>query len=158
MATIARVAQRPTGLKGLARARRAGLVERSSISLSRDAEEALYRIVDVLSEGELRSSPEGASAYYGSTMLTFDLRALERSWRRPLDEKARAKLAHAVEGSVRMRLRAMRIAFADARRRIPDRPLGTPIADTRVRLVGDCLHIDIDVEVPLGAMSRRGRR
>ncbi|MFW5921439.1 MAG: hypothetical protein ACOCUS_06325, partial [Polyangiales bacterium] len=88
----------------------------------------------------------------------FDLVALGERWRGPLDEAARARLLRAVQGSVRVRLRAMRLACAEVARRLPDRPLGTAQVETRARIVGDKLHVDVDLEVPIGVSSRTGQR
>lgn len=147
------------GPKGLAKARRGATVDvRSHVALSREAEEVLFRRPEVLSEGSVRESPEGGRSWFGSTMITFDLAALEAHWRGPLDDAARTRLLEAVQGSVRVRLRAMRLACAEVARRLPDRPLGTAQVETRARLVGDTLHVDVDLEVPIGVSSRQGQR
>lgn len=100
------------------------------------AEEELFYVADVLSEGRV----SGAS-FFGSTLVTIDL--------------ARLGLAHeadrvlgAVERSVRVRLRAMRLAQADAARRLPDRRFGTATVQTRIRLEGARLLLDVDLELP----------
>ena len=100
-----------------------------------------------MSEGDVREAPEGDS-YYGSTMFSIDLMELQRQWRGPLDRDA---LRNAVEGSVRVRLRLMRLAVADAKQRVPERIWGTSISETRVYLKGDALQMDVDVEAPLDA-------
>lgn len=103
------------------------------------------RLISRLSEGSVRSDPAGDS-YFGSTMFSVDLRALESAWRGTLDREA---LRRAVEGSVRMRIRLMRLSAADAKQRVPDRIWGMTTSETRVALQGDSLHIDVDVEAPL---------
>lgn len=103
------------------------------------------RLISRLSEGSVRSEPTGDS-YFGSTMFSVDLLALEGAWRGALDREA---LRTAVEGSVRMRLRLMRLSAADAKQRVPDRIWGMTTSETRVALQGDSLHIDVDVEAPL---------
>ena len=128
---------------GLAKARR-GAFLRSGV-LSREAEVLLMRLVSRLSEGSVRSDPSGDS-YYGSTMFSVDLQILAASWRGTLDREA---LRNAVEGSVRMRIRLMRLSAADAKQRVPDRIWGMTTSETRVALQGDSLHIDVDVEAPL---------
>lgn len=146
-------------MKGLARARRgARLIVREHVSLSREAEEALFRVAEVLSEGDLRDGGRGERAWYGSTMISFDLERLAAEWRGVLDDATRARVMRAVEGSVRMRLRAMRIAHREVARRVPDRSLGTASVEIRVRLAGAWLHVDVDLEVPVGVSSRRSRR
>lgn len=140
-------------MKGLVRALRIRTMrEERRTSLSREAEEALFRVAEVLSEGSARES-EGA--WFGSTMITFDLDRLAGDWRRPLDEDERARLRDLVEGSVRVRIRAMRLACEEVARRLPDRRLGTAQIETRVHLRGGKLHLDVDLEVPLGVSSGR---
>ncbi len=146
-------------MKGLARARRgARLIVREHVSLSREAEEALFRVAEVLSEGGLRDGARGERAWYGSTMISFDLDRLASEWRGPLDEVTRQRLLRAVEGSVRVRIRAMRLAHHEVVRRNPDGTLGTASVEIRARLAGAWLHVDVDLEVPLGVSSRRSGR
>ena len=141
-------------LKPLARALRApATVSRHGLSLSRAMEESLFRSADVLSEGGRRGGAEGNESYFGSTMISMDLSRMHEHWRGEFDDRARAQLADAVDGSVRMRLRAMRLACAEAARRVPDRALGTAQVEIRVRIAGEQLHMDIDLEVPLGVSS-----
>jgi hypothetical protein len=54
-------------------------------------------------------------------------------------------------------LRAMRLARAEAARRVPERVLGTAYVETRVWLTDRHLHIDVDLEVPLGVSSASGQ-
>jgi hypothetical protein len=151
------VSERRT-IKGPVRARPGPtIVERRSESLSREAEEQLFRAAEVLSEGGVRDSGESAS-WFGSTMITFDLAKVAASLRGPIDDAGRARLARIVEGSVRVRLRATRMARHEVARRLPDRVLGTAQVETRVRIVGDKLHVDIDLEVPLRVSSRARKR
>lgn len=141
---------------GLAKATRGGTVrERAgSRALSREAEELIFRLAEILSEGSIRETADGAT-YFGSCMLTVELGRLEEGWRGPLDPDGREALRLAVEGSVRVKLRAMRIACAEAAHRVPDRAFGTASVETRVMIRDAQLHIDVDVEVPLSD-SRRG--
>lgn len=141
-------------IKGLARARRdAFVVTRPIEYLSRGAEEALFQYATVLSEGHERSAPTGERRYFGSTMITFDLVQLARHWRGPLGSAERRDLLRLVAGSVRVRLRATRIACAEVARRVTDRPLGSSLVETSVRLSGDSLQMDVDLEVPVGLFS-----
>ena len=145
-------------LKPLAKATRGQvLVGRKGQAVSRAFEEELFRRADILSEGGSRSAP-GGDTYFGSTMISFDLDRVTKQWRGDFDESARRQLADAVDGSVRMRLRAMRLACAEAARREPSRVLGTALTEIRVRLSGNQLHIDVDLEVPLGVSSRTRKR
>jgi hypothetical protein len=153
--TVARERDQKHRPKGLAKARRgAALRVRRGEALTREAEERLFHRAEVISEGSVRES-RGIVSYFGSTMITCDLDDLRAAWRGPLDHDARERLARAVAGSVRVRLRIMRLAYAEVARRIPDRPLGTAQVETRVRLEGDRLLLDVDVEVPIGVSSRR---
>lgn len=144
---------------GLAKARRGAYVRhrRNGGALSRQAEEDLFAYSDVMSEGCVRHGPEG-DTYFGSTMFTVDLDRLARGWRGPLGDLERERLRRTVEGSVRVKLRAMRIACAEAAHRLPDRIFGTAAVETSVRLRGGQLHIDVDLEVPLGATNLRESR
>jgi hypothetical protein len=145
-------------IKGLARALRPAHIRRGHArSLSRFSEHALFESAEVLSEGGLRSQGESARSYYGSTMITFDLDDFARRFRGPLDAAGRQELCQLVEGSVRVRLLAARIACAEVARRVTERPLGTAIVETRVKLAGHTLQMDIDLEVPVGVSSRTRR-
>ena len=146
-------------LKPLARALRGQiLVRRDRCYVSRALEEELFRLADVLSEGSCRGSGRGHDSYFGSTMISMDLSRIRERWRGDFDDEARQQLAETVDGSVRMRLRAMRLACAEASRRVPDRALGTALVEIRVRLNGDHLHMDVDLEVPLGVSSGSRQR
>ena len=86
-------------------------------------------------------------------MISIDLDRLRPLFRGGLDGLARKRLARAIDGSVRVRLRAMRLARAEAARRVQDRSLGTVQVETRVRLTESHLHIDVDLEVLLSVSS-----
>jgi len=132
-------------------------VRRGSICLSRTLEEELFRSAEVLSEGGCRASSGQRDSYFGSTMISVDLERLRPLFRGGLDERARQQLAEAVDGSVRVRLRAMRLARAEAARRVQDRSVGTVYVETRVRLTEHQLHIDVDLEVALSVSSGSGQ-
>jgi hypothetical protein len=126
--------------------------ERRARALDRHTEELLFRHADVLTEGQSRDG-----VWFGSTMIAFDLDAVEADLRAPLDAAARAELAALVSGSVRVRIRVMRMACAEVARRNPDTKLGTAQMETRVKLEGRKLHLDVDLEVPFGVSSARSR-
>ena len=128
---------------GLSKARRGAALRGGA--LTREGEELLFALADRMSEGEVRDSEDGRS-YFGSTMLTLLATDLEPHWRGPFDLGI---VQSSIDGSVRIRLRAMRIACADAAHRAPSESFGTAIVETRISVVGDRLHIDVDVEVPL---------
>lgn len=124
---------------------------REGFALGPRAEEELFRFAEVLSEGRL----EGG-AFFGSTLVTIDLEKVAPELRGAEGERAREQLLAAVHGSVRVRLRAMRVACADVARRHPDRRLGTATIETRFRLDGSRLLVDVDLEMPVGVSSRAG--
>lgn len=141
-----------TKLKPLAKAsRHAVLKRRTAVQITRALEEALFREADVLSEGSLRAAGPGQATYFGSTMIRVQLSAL-LARARPFGD--RAALAVAIEGSVRIRLRAMRLARAEAARRMHRSVLGTALCEIRVSATADQLHIDVDLEVPVRVSSR----
>jgi len=115
------------------------------------AEEELFRLAEVLTEGRL----EGG-AFFGSTLITIDLERVAPQLRGEDGARERERLLAVASGSVRVRLRAMRLACADVGRRYPDRRLGTATTETRFRLDGTKLFVDVDLEVPVGVSSRLG--
>jgi hypothetical protein len=149
----------PSRLKPLARAQTgvALIVRPSTPVLSRGFEEELFRSAEILSEGGCRSATEGpGESYFGSSMISVDLDRLRPWFRGGLDAPTLDRLAQAVDGSVRVRLRAMRLARAEAVRRVPNRLLGTAHVETRIRLSGRQLHIDVDLEASLSVLSGSG--
>jgi len=127
---------------GLARARRASALHGpSGIAISREAEEILFAHAELLTEARI-----DAAGYAGSTMITIDL-AEAGKLVRGLDSHAeRERFVSIARGSVRLRLRAMRFACAEAARRVPERALGTFGVDTTMRLEGHLLLVDVDVD------------
>lgn len=107
------------------------------------AEEELFRVAEVLSEGRV-----AGTSFFGSTLVTIDLARLGVTE----EERARELLA-AAERSVRVRLRAMRLAQSDALRRMPDHAVGTAIVSTSIRLEGLRLLLDVDLELPFALSS-----
>jgi hypothetical protein len=98
-----------------------------------------------MTEGALRTDSHGAS-FFGTTIITFDV-ADARKWLRGLDgDDGPALLLALVEGSVRVRMRAMRLACAEAARRVPGHDLGTARVEIRVRREDDKMHVDVDLE------------
>jgi hypothetical protein len=88
-------------------------------------------------------------------MFSVDLMAVARLLGAPPSARAFAELHLAVEGSMRVRLRLMRWARAEAARRVPSHMLEMATTETRVRLDENELHIDVDLEVPLEVLSER---
>jgi hypothetical protein len=142
-------------LKPLAKIRRRPqLVRHSHVVLSRALEQALFDHADVLSEGGLRVVG-GHATYFGSTMISIAFARIEND-ARP-SKAAREEFVRVIEGSVRVRLRAMRLARAEAARRVQSGALGTVVCELRVREDGKQLHIDVDLEVEVRVSSRANR-
>lgn len=108
--------------------------------LSREVEELLFAHATVLTEA--RVDDDG---YAGSTMFTVDVEALAPHVRHPGVAPLASELLTLAESSVRVRLRAMRFACAEAARRVPERSLSTCSTETRMRLHDQQLLIDVDV-------------
>lgn len=147
-----------TRLKGgpLRAGRGARLAVRKGRALTAAAVERLFEVGEVLSEGEVRP---GDGVYFGSTMWTVDLARLAVGWRGELaDDRSQDELLRAVEGSVRVRLRLLRLARVEVLRRLPRDAPGTMVAETRFRIHRGKLHADVDVEVPLAAAAQGRQR
>jgi hypothetical protein len=145
-------------LKPIAKARRNALRSRGGgWQISRALEEAIFRHADVLSEGGARVAPTGHSTYFGSTMISVELSKLAAHGSGLTGAALLGPLQDAIDGSVRVRLRAMRLARAEAARRVHRRTLGTLLCEIVVRIHGKHLHIDVDLEVPLRVSSRTSR-
>lgn len=131
---------------GLAKARRGTLTRsRGGEALTREAEELLFALADRMTEGDLCRSGDDES-WFGTTMFTVPLVELERELRGTLELDA---LVSVVQGSVRVRLRAMRLACADVAHRHPDRAFGRAEVETQARVVDGNLQIDVDLRWPL---------
>ncbi len=143
----------PRSLRGLAKATRLGAIrERRIHVLTRSAEECLFANATVLSEGQLREVGAG-HRYDGCTMITFDLCPLADEWRGVFDERAHEAVLRLVEGSVRVRIRTLRIARREAARRLAGHSLGTVAAETHLRLEGSTLLLDVDLEAEVRVSS-----
>lgn len=153
MATVA-----ASRLKPLVKSsRRQFLSQRKHVVLTRSLEEALFRHADVISEGSTRVMKDSRTTYFGSTMIAVPFERLARESSQPLIGPYRAELVYIIEGSIRVRLRAMRLARAEAGRRVNDALLGTALCDLRVLDAGKLLRIDVDLEVELRVSSRANR-
>lgn len=140
----------PTLLKPPVRVRPGALLRpREGVALGPRAEEELFRVAEVLTEGRLDQG-----AFFGSALITIDLEKVAPQLRGEGGEAERRRVFDAASGSVRVRLRAMRLALADVARRHPDKPFGTATTETRFRLEGALLLLDVDLEVPVDLSSR----
>ena len=144
-------ADRLAAMKPLVRVRPAALMRRrDGWALGARAEEELFRVAEVLTEGR-----EADGAFFGSTLVSVDLsRALPGI--DLADAAVRERVVRAITGSVRVRLRVMRMAETDMGRRFPGRTIGTARTETRFRVEGTRLFADVDLEAPLGAPSGVG--
>lgn len=145
-------------LKPPARAHRALALRRrgEQAVLTTQAIDALFRTASVLAEGELGGEPD-APRWYGSILVTFDLARLVASCRGLEEPSALECFVSAVEGSVRVRIQAHRVARGALLERHPDRDVGTVHLESRFRREGDLLLLDIDLEAPIGVASRSRR-
>jgi hypothetical protein len=145
-------------LKPLAKAARHALFAQNDLWLiSRALEEAIFHFADVLSEGGSRVAAGGQTTYFGSTMLSIDLGRLAVYGPGLRGDALHRALVQAVDGSVRVRLRAMRLGRAEAARRVHRRALDTALCEVRVSVSGKSLHIDVDLEAPVRVSSRASR-
>ena len=123
--------------------------------LADEAIEELFRTAEVLTEGSL--SADAQPTWYGSIMITFRLDALAARGRGLEGAPQMDALVDAITGSVRVRVRAHRIACAQVYARYPDRDVGTANVESRFRREGDRLLLDVDLEAPVAlATTRRG--
>jgi hypothetical protein len=136
----------------MVRVRPAALMrERSGWALGSRAEEELFRSAEVFSEG--RASGD---VFYGSTLVSIDLARALAGMDLAADPALLARVVDAIAGSVRVRIRAMRLAEEDLARRFPDRMVGTARTETRFRTEGTMLLVDVDLEASIGAASGTG--
>lgn len=140
----------PTRLKPLARATRLRPVQRRiHYNLSRAFEESAFRSAQVLSEGYCRPGENSEWTYSGSTMITVPLAGLGPGVAAEISALPEGVFEHVLDGSVRMRLRAMRLAMAEATRRCVQGQLGVARVESLIRLDADALYIDVDIEAPV---------
>ncbi len=148
----------PPPLKPPARAGlpRALLRRGERMVLSATAIEELFRSAEVLAEGRLSGDP-AREVWYGSILITFQLDRLSERCR-GLDDPAQLDaLVDAITGSVRVRIRAHRMACGEVYARYPDRQVGTASVESRFRREGWRLLLDVDLEAPVGVASSHRR-
>lgn len=144
----------PRPLKPPARAGRVrALRSEARTALTTQAIEALFGGAQVLAEGGLDG--DEAARWYGSIMITFDLDRLAERCRGIDEPQELERVVDAISTSVRVRIRAHRLACAEVYRRFPDRRVGTAQIESAFRRDGNLLLLDIDLEVPVGESSRR---
>jgi hypothetical protein len=132
--------------KPMARADRVTLFEREIRErLSLAAVDILFERAKVLSEGSRAQSPSARARYFGSTMLTLDVAALDDVVRDAVDVRAAARVAELVSGDARVTRRVQRIAEKEAAR-LAGGAVQLRVTDVRVRAQGTLVYLDVDVE------------
>ncbi|HTA19187.1 MAG TPA: hypothetical protein VK989_07825 [Polyangia bacterium] len=129
----------------MARATRIGLFEREVRERpARAALDLLFARAEVISEGQ-RSQRGGRDAYFGSTMLTFDLPALAVVIRDACDAATAVRLATLLEADPQVGKRIQELARREATRvaGAAPREVSTHVA---MRAQGAKVFIDVDVE------------
>jgi hypothetical protein len=129
----------------MARATRIGLFEREVRERpARAALDLLFARAEVISEGQ-RSQRGGRDAYFGSTMLTFDLPALSVVIRDACDAATAVRLAALLEADASVGKRVQELAKREATRvsGAAPREVSTHVA---IRAQGAKVFIDVDVE------------
>jgi hypothetical protein len=121
---------------------RVGLFSREIVErLSLAGIEMLLTRVAKLSEGQVL----GDDRYYGSTMLTIDVRELDESVHDTCDVATAMRLARLLAQSEALRERVRALAHSEAVR-VAGQPLDSAEIDVRVRAEGSWLFVDVDVE------------
>jgi hypothetical protein len=94
--------------------------------------------------------------FYGSTMLTIDLDAIQGAVREACDASSARRVALLVRGDERFERRMRDLAVREASR-LAGRPISTSAAEVRVRAQGTRLFVDVDLEGELGRATGSGR-
>jgi hypothetical protein len=145
-------------LKPPARARRVPALRHRGdhVVLTSQAIDALFRSASVMAEGDL-SDGSAPPTWFGSVLVTFPLDRVSEACRGLEGPGALDALIAAVEGSVRVRIHAHRLARTQLVQRYPDRDVGTAHIESRFRRDGMRLLLDIDLEAPVEVASRHRR-
>ena len=135
----------PAARRPMARATRIALFEREVRErISRAALELVLGRAEVISEGQ-RGVRNGRDAYFGSTMLTIDLPALDLLLRDACDAGTARQLAELLEGDATAGERIEALAEAEAARVAGAEPKSVSTHVT-IRSQAAKVFIDIDVE------------
>ncbi len=146
-------------------ARRASLFQREiRVSLSSAAAELLVEKAQVLSEGQVEDQ-----RFYGSTMMSLDLRRLETDVSDQVSAETTTRFSSLAAADKRLQKQTRELAVAEAERLCRE-PIRDAQVDVNVRADGPHLYIDMDIEADLRArpkskpskalemMTRGGRR
>lgn len=121
--------------------RRVSLFQREiRVSLSSAAIEILFDLASILSEGL-----QERGAYFGSTMITFDLARASDLVVDPCDAAAARRLCDELSTDPRLRDRARAVAVTEAERIAGGRLVEASV-DVRARASGAHIDLDLDVE------------
>jgi hypothetical protein len=128
--------------------RRIALIEREVREyLSQAALDAVFDRSEVISEGET-STTQGKSAFLGSTMLTLDVSVLGEILREPADEDTARRMAALLVDEPSLDARAQVIVRREVERITHGKPKSVR-GETRIRVRGTRVYLDIDVEAAL---------
>lgn len=116
-------------------------------SLTLSADDALLAHARIVSEGLVESDQSGSARYNGSTMISIDLE--NPHFDLPRTESTRAAMLDAVLRSVLLRAKILRLARAEAERKVTPLLLCTVATHTKLELSGTVLRIDVEIESAL---------
>jgi len=138
----------PYDLRPLVQVRRIALIEREIREyLSQAALDAVFDRSEVISEGEATVA-QGKSLFLGSTMLMFDVGALGEILREPPDEDTARHMATLLAKEPSLEARTQLIVRSEVERITRGKPKSVR-GETRIRVRGTRVYLDIDVEAVL---------
>ena len=138
----------PYEMRPMVQVRRIALIEREVREhLSQAALDAIFARSQVISEGEV-STGQGKTVFLGSTMLTCDVSALGEILREPADEGTARRMAALLAQEASLDARAQTIVRREVERITRSKPKSVR-GETRIRVRGTCVFLDIDVEAML---------
>jgi hypothetical protein len=138
----------PYDLRPMVQVRRIALIEREVREyLSQAALDAVFDRSEVISEGEA-STVHGKTAFLGSTMLTFEVGALGEIVREPADEDTARRMAALLAKEPSLDARTQLIVRREVERITRSKPKSVR-GETRIRVRGTRVYLDIDVEAVL---------
>ena len=138
----------PYEMRPMVQVRRIALIEREVREyLSQAALDAVFDRSEVISEGET-STAQGKSAFLGSTMLTLDVSVLGEVLREPADEDTARRMAALLVNEPSLDARAQVIVRREVERITHGKPKSVR-GETRIRVRGTRVYLDIDVEATL---------
>jgi hypothetical protein len=128
---------------GLAKTRRLPLIRKRTVQLWEATDyhwHDFFESADVMSEGATRAEPEG-STYYGSTSVVLRAASLGG----PIADNELERVAAALRHDPHARLRAIRIAYLEAKLRA-QASVFRMLADLTVRCDDEGIRIEVEVE------------